>query len=153
VHVLDEQHGRSLGAERAEHLDRARKDEGQVRVAGRAARRGRGVESLAQGRQPRGDGVGSLRALGCQPPEQVAEQAVWDAVIELVGAAGDRVQAGVLRARQHLGGETRLVDPRVAAHEQACGIGRAGSGDPFQLVEREGELLLASDELRGLLQV
>jgi hypothetical protein len=71
-------------------------------------------------------------------------------VVELVGAAGDRLQPGILCAREHLDGQPGLADPGIPAHQQARG---PSAPDLIQLVEREGELLLASDEVRRLAQV
>jgi hypothetical protein len=71
-------------------------------------------------------------------------------VIELVRAARDRLEPRVLRTREDFDGEPRLADPGVAAHQQARG---PAAPDLIQLLEREGELLLASDEVRRLAQV
>jgi hypothetical protein len=51
---------------------------------------------------------------------------------------------------EDLGGQPRLADAGIASDQQARGT---AVPDLIQLVEREGELLLASDELRRLAQV
>jgi hypothetical protein len=118
-----------------------------MRVARRSAGRRRGVKPLTQRLDPR---THRPRPLGRQPGQEIAEEAVRDAVIELVSATRDRLQAGLLGPREHLDSQPRLADPGIATHQQAGGT---ASLDLLQLVEREGELLLASDELRRLLQV
>jgi hypothetical protein len=146
VDVLDEEHRRCLRAQRAEDLDGPRQDQREMRVSGRSARRRGRIEALAERVDP-----GAKRAGGDgDPSEQVAEEPVRDPMVELVGAAGDRSQPLLLTPSENLGGQPRLADAGVASDQQACG---AAVPDLVQLVEREGELLLASDELRRLAQV